>query len=237
MSWKDLFSFSKSELRGIAVLLILIISVAAYRCSLLSGQEKKLIEGTNKFEKEIKTFEAQLDSVSKKAKQKKTYHKPLSSTEKASEKASEKAFKPKKSVVVPVKKKEKKVFLKININTASAEELKKLKGIGDKLSLRIVKYRDKLGGFYSVGQIKEVYGIKPETFQQIKPHIYCKGAVKKININSASFKELVRHPYLTYKDVKAIFKFRDKNIPLTQEKLVEILGNEKAEKLLHYVDF
>ena len=233
MSWKDLFSFSKSELRGIAVLLILIISVAAYRYSLLSGQEKKLIEGTNKFEKEIKTFEAQLDSVSKKAKQKNAYHMPLASTEKISKKT----FNPKKSIVIPAKKKEKKVFLKININTASAEELKRLKGIGDKLSLRIVKYRDKLGGFYSVGQIKEVYGIKPETFQQIKPHIYCEGAVKKININSASFKELVRHPYLTYKDVKAIFKFRDKNIPLTQEKLVEILGNEKTEKLLHYVDF
>lgn len=233
MSWRDLFSFSKSELRGIAVLLVLIISVVVYRYNLLAGKEKQLLEGTNKFEKEIKTFEAQLDSAAKTTKQKSIYHKSLP----FKKKESEKTIRPQKPIVVTVKKKEKKVFFKININTASAEELKKLKGIGDKLSLRIVKYRDKLGGFYSVEQIKEVYGIKPETFQQIKPHLFCKGEVKKVNVNTASFKELVRHPYLSYKDVKAIFKFRDKNIPLSQEKLVEILGKEKAEKLFHYVNF
>ena len=233
MRWKELFSFSKSELRGIAILLILIISVIVYRYHLLSAQDKKLFEGTNKFEKEIKAFETQLDSVAKIKERTKKYKKIYTKSKRIKK---EKNYRY-KTKSIPAEKDKKKVFLKININTASAGELKKLKGIGNKLSQRIVKYRDKLGGFYSVEQIKEVYGIRPETFKQIEPHIFCEGTVRKININTASFKELVRHPYLKYEDVKAIFKFRDKNIPLSQEKIEEIFGKEKTEKILHYVNF
>jgi competence protein ComEA len=229
MSWKDLFSFSKSELRGIAVLLVLIISVIIYRYNLLNKQEKQLLAETNKFEKEIKDFETKIDSVHRAKKvSKKIQPQPKSKGEVLH----------KSNIPVTEKKKIKKEqILRININTADAGELKKLKGIGEKLSARIVRYREKLGGFYSIEQIKEVYGIKPETYKSIKSHIYCKGRIKKINVNKATFKELVRHPYLSYKEVKEIFKFRDKNIPLSQEKIIGIVGNKKADKLLHYVEF
>lgn len=62
--------------------------------------------------------------------------------------------------------------LRIELNSADTTELKKLRGIGSKLSQRIVKYRTKLGGFSSKEQLKAVYGLSEETYEAILPHIW-----------------------------------------------------------------
>ena len=67
---------------------------------------------------------------------------------------------------------QKKSYPKLDINTASAEDFEALPGIGKTLSKRIVKYRNSLGGFASIDQLKRVYYLEPETFSQIKPYIY-----------------------------------------------------------------
>jgi len=67
---------------------------------------------------------------------------------------------------------QKKSYPKLDINTATAEEFERLPGIGKTLSKRIVKYRNTLGGFSSIDQLKRVYYLEPETFSQIKPYLY-----------------------------------------------------------------
>ncbi|MBD0333718.1 MAG: helix-hairpin-helix domain-containing protein, partial [Chitinophagaceae bacterium] len=66
----------------------------------------------------------------------------------------------------------------VNINEADTSALIALPGIGSRLAARIVNFRDKLGGFYSVDQIRETYGLPDSTFQKIKPYLLVKGAVK-----------------------------------------------------------
>lgn len=57
---------------------------------------------------------------------------------------------------------------KINLNTATAEELKTLPGIGPTMAGRIIEYRNTYGGFYDVEEIKEVRGIGEKTYQKLK---------------------------------------------------------------------
>lgn len=68
--------------------------------------------------------------------------------------------------------------LRIELNSADTTELKKLRGIGSKLSQRIVKYRTKLGGFSSKEQLRSVYGLSEETYQQIETHIWVDTTIK-----------------------------------------------------------
>jgi len=66
----------------------------------------------------------------------------------------------------------------------------------------------------------------------------CNGKVEKLNVNRASFKELVHHPYLKYEDVKKIFKYKDKNGVVENYKVLEsLIGAEKAQKLRPYVEY
>ncbi len=84
-----------------------------------------------------------------------------------------------------------------------------IKGIGEVLADRILKYRTKLGGFYSIEQIQEVYGIKPETFEEIKKvSLLDKMEIQKFHINTISYDELKNHPYLKEKEVKKIIQLR-----------------------------
>lgn len=100
--------------------------------------------------------------------------------------------------------------LNIELNTATAKQLIELNGIAEKLSSNILKYRSMLGGFYSANQLKEVYGIRPATFERIKRHLKCDASnIKKININEATYYEMKAHPYLRKNDwALAITKFR-----------------------------
>lgn len=133
--------------------------------------------------------------------------------------------------------KEKPVFEKktytaplVDINSADTGALTPLPGIGSKLALRIINFRDKLGGFYSVEQVAETYGLPDSTFQKIKLRLVVhSNAVKQININTASLDELKAHPYIRYAMGNAIIQYRtqhgnfevltdvQKVMPITQE--------------------
>ncbi|MEO6219727.1 MAG: helix-hairpin-helix domain-containing protein, partial [Ginsengibacter sp.] len=87
-----------------------------------------------------------------------------------------------------------------------------LPGIGSKLSQRIIAFRDKLGGFYSINQVGETYLLPDSTFQTIKKYLTIGNSpVKKININSASIDEMRSHPYLRYNLANAIFQYRQQH--------------------------
>lgn len=103
----------------------------------------------------------------------------------------------------------KKSFEKIDINLADSNAFIALPGIGSRLAGRIISFREKLGGFYSIDQIGETYLLPDSTFQKIKPQLIVNSkATKKININLASVDEMKSHPYIRYYIANAIFQYR-----------------------------
>jgi competence protein ComEA len=104
--------------------------------------------------------------------------------------------------------------VQIDINTGTEEDFKKLKGIGDVLSRRIVEYRSKLGGFYAKNQVLDVYGIDSATYSELEDClILSKLDVKKIAINFATIDEMKQHPYINYSLARILYDERTKNGP------------------------
>lgn len=100
----------------------------------------------------------------------------------------------------------------IELNSADAEALKSIKGIGDYFATKIIQYRDKLGGFYSVEQLKEVYKMDSAKYAQIAPYVEVNAnAVRKISVNSADFDELKSHPYIGYNIALSLINYREKH--------------------------
>lgn len=97
----------------------------------------------------------------------------------------------------------------IDINQADTGAFISLPGIGSKLASRIIHFRNKLGGFYSVDQVGETFGLPDSTFQLIKPRLQCPPvAVQKININTADVNTLKQHPYIRWNIANAIVQYR-----------------------------
>lgn len=97
----------------------------------------------------------------------------------------------------------------VDINSADTTAFISLPGIGSKLATRIINFRDKLGGFYSVSQVAETFGLPDSTFQKIKQYLKLENTtIKKININSATVDELKAHPYFRYTLANPIIAYR-----------------------------
>ncbi|HRG87555.1 MAG TPA: helix-hairpin-helix domain-containing protein [Chitinophagales bacterium] len=99
----------------------------------------------------------------------------------------------------------------LDINTADAAGFEKLNGIGPVLATRIIKFRTVLGGFASVAQLHEVYGLPDSTYKRISHQLTVKaGEVQQLNINTGSYKDFKAHPYLR-PFAKDIESYRNKN--------------------------
>lgn len=129
----------------------------------------------------------------------------------------------------------------IDLNRADSADLLPLPGIGPVFAGRIIKYRELLGGFVSVDQLGEVYGFPAETIPKIRSQVYIdSSAVRKIHIDSASFREMLRHPYLEFEDVKSLIQYRDfkKDISSTNElRRNQILPDSTLIKIDGYFDY
>lgn len=136
-------------------------------------------------------------------------------------------------------KREKREVAVVDINEADTTAFISLPGIGSKLAARIVAFREKLGGFYAVEQISEVYGISDSTFLLIKPYLRtANSSVRKIDINNATFQELSSHPYIRKDLAKTIIAYRNEHGPFRQTmdlKKIVIITEEIFERLKFYV--
>ncbi len=100
----------------------------------------------------------------------------------------------------------------IDVNEADTSAFISLPGIGSKLAQRIIAFRNKLGGFYSVDQLAQTYLLPDSTFQKIKPRLILGNThIKQININTASTDEMKTHPYIRYALANAIFQYRQQH--------------------------
>ena len=103
---------------------------------------------------------------------------------------------------------------KVEINSADTSEFKSLKGIGSYYAKRIVKYRAALGGFSSVEQIKEVYGIQVEVVDQNLDRLTIDiESIEKININTCQTLDLKKHPYINWNIANSIVQIRKNHAP------------------------
>ena len=129
----------------------------------------------------------------------------------------------------------------MDLNTCDSAALEALPGIGPVLSVRIIRYRNLIGGFVSVGQLREVYGLPEETYNLISDRLSADSLlVRKIRINSAGYTELIRHPYFKRDDVTAILKYRELKGEIADiETMLDnnLISPETAQKIRGYLDF
>ena len=96
------------------------------------------------------------------------------------------------------------------LNAADTSRLQLIYGIGPVFAARIVRYRDLLGGFCRTDQLKEVYGLSGQQYDEIlKLTFVDTGLLQKIDLNFADRKTLARHPYLTPYQADALLAFRE----------------------------
>lgn len=129
----------------------------------------------------------------------------------------------------------------IDINQATKEDLMKVYGIGDKISDRILEYKNKLGAFVSMEQLDDVWGLSPEVIAKLNQSFEVKSTtgIQKININNASIKELSQFPFFKYPLAKEIVVFRSMNGDIKAEDLSKIKGFpvDKIKIIALYLEF
>lgn len=97
----------------------------------------------------------------------------------------------------------------IDINVATIEDWKKLPGIGDVLANRILKFRERLGGFISISQVSKTYGLTDSVFDKMTPFLKTSSStIQKINLNQISAYELKTRAEIPDLVAKAIVAFR-----------------------------
>jgi len=127
----------------------------------------------------------------------------------------------------------------VDINTADTSAFVALPGIGNKLASRIVNFREKLGGFYSIDQIGETYGLPDSTFKKIKPFLKLEtNVVKRFNVNTATKDEMKTHPYIKWNLASAIVEYRNQHgnfSSLDDIKKISLITAEVFDKVKFYL--
>jgi competence protein ComEA len=128
--------------------------------------------------------------------------------------------------------------LSIELNEATQVELMEVRGIGPVLSKNILKYRELLGGYQNVDQLREVYGIDSVVFQQIHTSFLVNDdSIKTKNINILDFYQLRKHPYINQKQAFEItnhIKYKGKFKSLEELKELESIKVADYERIYPY---
>ncbi|HZJ19840.1 MAG TPA: helix-hairpin-helix domain-containing protein [Pricia sp.] len=127
-----------------------------------------------------------------------------------------------------------------DLNTATAQELRTINGIGEKLSTRILKFRDRLGGFLSDDQLYDVYGLDPEVVERSleKFKVLKKPDIPKINVNTASAYEIATLVYIQKQVAESIVEYRNVNngiLSLDELENIEGFPSDKIDRIALYL--
>lgn len=132
-------------------------------------------------------------------------------------------------------------IVRLDLNRCDTGDIVVVPLFGSKRAARLVEYRDKLGGFYSLAQVREVYVLQDMDISHMEKYFYVNsGDVRKININTATYKEMVSHPYFDAYLTKTILHYREQHGAIhSLEELQQVTHAypELMEKLRHYVVF
>ena len=130
----------------------------------------------------------------------------------------------------------------INLNEADSAQLESLPGIGERLSARIIKYLDRLGGFHDVAQLKEVYGLQDSVLVILATRLFVPpgGLIKKLDVNTCSYADFRRHPYMGHAFAKSLVAFRQTHGEIkTVDELYQLVAvkKEEIERMKPYFSF
>ena len=236
MNWRDLLYFSKGERRALTLLLCLI--VASWIILLLTDEKTNYTPvNNNRLSEPVKT--AQNSPDPEKVKTPASGRKNNSSREKnkfhsgETKNTSERRTFP-KTEKYPV-------GTVVELNTADTTILKKVPGIGSTFARRIIKYRELLGGFFTVEQLREVYGLDEERYNAMKSWFSADmSLICPLEIHKMSFKELCKHPYINYQQARIIEQLRKQKGKLSgweNLQLLEEFTETDKERLTPYLSF
>lgn len=127
---------------------------------------------------------------------------------------------------------------KLELNVATFEQLVELPGIGDYLAEKIIKYRERLGGFIDMNQLKEIKYVDEEKIKMLEKHIQLFEPITKINLNECTWEQLKNHPYLNYSLANSILKLRNqkgKYNTIDEIKESALMTEEIFQKLKPYL--
>lgn len=128
----------------------------------------------------------------------------------------------------------------VNINEADSSEFMKLPGIGPYYTAKILRFRNALGGFYSIEQLRQVKGLPDTILIKMLPFIMCAGGIKQINVNKAELHELARNPYISWKQARLIIAYRTQHgiyeYP-NQVKKAALFSQEQMDNIERYLSF
>ncbi len=127
------------------------------------------------------------------------------------------------------------------INSVTKEDLQRINGIGEKLSERVIAYRKRIKGFTFDDQLSEVWGLEPEVIKNITEYYQVLEipSIEKLDINSATFKEILKIPYIDYELTKKIINYRQSVLQINEiEEFKKIDGFpiEKFDRIALYLD-
>ena len=240
--WKDFFYYSKSERRAVYALLVLIalfvvgiVCIPERQPALDSGLTATDSAEWKKLESEMrpKWKYQKKDSFPKKKKYPLAYQSD-SRKKQRKDTLRQRETLPKKEYVKAFKYPEGTL---VDVNLADTVELKKIPGIGSGIAGNIVRYRERLGGFYALSQLEEVKHVTPELLKWFKLE---NDSIQKMKINKASLDKLRAHPYLTFYQAKVIIEHRRKKgqiKSLSQLALYEEFTEKDLERLSAYISF
>ncbi len=203
MHWKDFLYYQRGEKIAILTLLALIFIVLLLNVALIARESNTIVIDKN--DSIIAAFEysynsIKVDSVKSFSNKEKAFTRNTNYESNRIEKENNKYTKPDKL----------KVGETIFLNKSDTIDWKKVPGIGSSFASRIVKYRNMLGGYVSIDQLREVYGMEEDRYSSIVSFIEVDEYVNKLNVNKLEFKDLLKHPYLNYKQVQVIVNLRKK---------------------------
>ena len=127
--------------------------------------------------------------------------------------------------------------IQVELNTVDTADLKRIPGIGSGIARQIVRYRQRLGGFYSISQLREIPYVTEEMLRWFKLE---ETELEKLEINKAGLERLRHHPYMDFYKAKVILEHRRKRgkiKDISQLSLYEEFSKEDLERLLPYFSF
>ncbi len=134
----------------------------------------------------------------------------------------------------------KKVFIILDLNTADSIELETLPGIGKFMAAKIVKYRERLGGFTDLQQMRQITNMDNDIYNIAAPHLCIRQGIKKMNINIASKAVMGNHPFIGWKAANNIVNYRkqhNKFIEPSELSKAKLLPDSSVQKLAPYISF